>query len=311
VKTAKGRVVTRRRPASAERMAVAAREGPANYGAQEKEFTIFCDESAAEGRYYCNFYGGVIVGGNAILKVTERLNAVKRAQNLFGLVKWDKVTEQYLEKYRALVHAFFAELAAGNVKARVMFRQKAKRPRGLTREDIELQYFKLYYQFIKHAFGLQYLPIREEGTRLRLYFDRIPDTEEKIALFRAFLLALPKNKELASAGLRMSAEDITEVETRDHVLLQCLDIVLGAMQFRLNDWHKAKLPGMSIRGKRTRAKEALYKTILAEVRQFYPGFNIGITTGLQTGPLCRWTQPYRHWCFQPRDFVFDKNLTKR
>jgi len=287
------------------------REGPVDYGTQEKEFIIFCDESAAEGRYFCNFYGGVIVGGSLILKVTERLNAVKRAQNLFGLAKWDKVTEQYLDKYRVLVHAFFAEMASGSVKVRVMFRQKAQRPRGLTSEDLELQYFKLYYQFIKHAFGLQYLPAREGGTRLRLYFDRIPDTAEKIALFRAFLLALPKNKGMARAGLHLSAEDITEVETRGHVLLQCLDIVLGAMQFRLNDWHKEKLPGQRIRGKRTRAKEALYKTILGEIRQLHPDFNIGITTGRRAGPHCRWTQPYRHWCFQPREFVFDKNLTKR
>ncbi|MBN2466256.1 DUF3800 domain-containing protein [candidate division WOR-3 bacterium] len=308
---AKTRTSAKRRAAPGVSEVAAVRERPADQGAQEKEYVIFCDESAAGGKYYCNFYGGVIVGGSVILKVTERLNATKLAQNLFGVAKWDKVTEQYLEKYRALVHAFFAELSAGNVKVRVMFRQKAQRPRGLTSEDLELQYFKLYYQFIKNAFGLKYLPIREGGTRLRLYFDRIPDTDEKIAMFRAFLLALPKGKELARAGILLSPEDITEVETRDHVLLQCLDIVLGAMQFRLNDWHKVKLPGRNMRGKRTRAKEALYKTILAEVRQLYPGFNIGITTGSQSGPACRWTHAYRHWCFQPREFVFDRNLTKR
>jgi hypothetical protein len=58
-----------------------------------------------------------------------------------------------------------------------------------------------------------------------------------------------------------------------------MDIILGAMAFRLNDLHKEKLDGSNKRGKRTIAKENLYKYILAEIRSFYPNFNIGITTG--------------------------------
>ena len=39
--------------------------------------------------------------------------------------------------------------------------------------------------------------------------------------------------------------------------MQCLDIVLGAMAFRLNDMHKEKRPDTNRRGKRTIAKEKL------------------------------------------------------
>jgi hypothetical protein len=114
---------------------------------------------------------------------------------------------------------------------------------------------------------------------LRLYFDRFPDTGEKVERFKGFIYGLQQNPKIRAAKIKIAREDITEVHSHDHVLLQCLDIVLGAMVFRLNDKHKEKLPGKSVRGKRTRAKETLYKTILQEIRQLHPNFNIGIRRG--------------------------------
>lgn len=223
----------------------------------EKEYIILCDESDREGKYYSNFYGGLIVGASQYEQVTARLNAAKRELNLYGEVKWEKVTERYLPKYEALMRRFFEEVAGANVKVRLMFRQNAQRPRRLTDQQVEMQYFLLYYQFIKHVFGLEFIERTDEGTRLRLYFDQFPDTQEKVERFKGFLVALQASRKFQVANLRLAREDITEVRSHDHVLLQCLDIVLGAMAFRLNDKHKAKLLGKKRRGKRTRAKEAL------------------------------------------------------
>lgn len=58
----------------------------------EKEYIIFCDESDREGRYYSNFYGGVIVGASNYERITRLLNEKKSELNLFGEVKWAKVT---------------------------------------------------------------------------------------------------------------------------------------------------------------------------------------------------------------------------
>ncbi len=55
--------------------------------ALEKEYIIFCDESVASGRYYSNFYGGVIVGASQYQRVTVRLNATKAKLNLLGEVE--------------------------------------------------------------------------------------------------------------------------------------------------------------------------------------------------------------------------------
>lgn len=81
--------------------------------------------------------------------------------------------------------------------------------------------------------------------------------------------------------------------------MQCLDVVLGAMAFRLNDLHKEKPEGSNKRGKRTLAKEKLYKYINKKIRETRANFNIGITTGLDGEYANIFFQPYRHWLFIP------------
>ena len=119
-----------------------------------------------------------MVGSSQYDRVTARLNAEKTRLNFFGEVKWSKVTALYLAKYRDLMNVFFEEVRAGNVKVRIMFRQNTHEALGLTQDQIEGAYFRLYYQFIKHAFGLMHCPPLGQPTKLRLYFDEFPETKE-------------------------------------------------------------------------------------------------------------------------------------
>jgi hypothetical protein len=191
-----------------------------------------------------------------------------------------------------------------------MFRQAALAPTGLTPDQMTSGYYRLYYQFIKHAFGLQFIASPPKGTALRLYFDQFPDTGEQVRQFKGYIQALEQASIFRKARIRLRPEDIAEVRSHDHVLLQCLDVVLGAMQFRLNDRHKHKPPGQNRRGSRTIAKEKLYRSILAEIRSIYPNFNIGMSTAQREGPVSRWTDPYRHWAFRPRDHNYQPEKTK-
>ncbi len=270
----------------------------------DKEYILFCDESDRRGKYYSNFYGGALVGSSHYQRITNRLNAKKAELNLYQEVKWSKVTAQYLEKYTELIGVFFEEIIAGNLRIRIMFRQNAHLPRGLSREQVDWEYYLLYYQFVKHAFGLEYAP---DNLRLRLYFDRFPDTAEKSEQFKGFLMGLTKSRKWRTIDIKK--EDITEIDSRNHVILQCMDVVLGSMSFRLNDKHKQKPPGSRRRGKRTIAKEKLYKAILAEIYKIRPRFNIGVST--RTESLSeRWEMPYLHWAFVPKDETYDPSLTK-
>jgi hypothetical protein len=94
--------------------------------------------------------------------------------------------------------------------------------------------------------------------------------------------------------------------------MQALDVVLGSITFRLNDKHKIKPEGAKRRGKRTIAKERLYKFILKEIKRVThkESFNIGISTGLSDNNHSRWIDPYRHWLFKPKGSKVDKNAFK-
>ncbi len=257
----------------------------------EKEYIIFSDESEVKGTYYSNFYGGVMVGASCYEEITRALNTKKLELNLRGELKWSKVTEQYLEKYMQIMDYFFEELYSKNLKARIMFRQKVK-DEGRTRKEIDNQYFMLYYQFIKHSFKLNSMP--EKNFRLRLCFDQFPHTKQKVREFRSFLLKLPKT--LKRNDIIMTTDSIIEVKSHQHILLQCIDIVLGSVCFKLNK--KNKCSGtIKRKGKRTKAKEKLCTHIRKKICNIHPNFNIGVSTAKLKS---EWNSPYAHWNFKPK-----------
>lgn len=267
-----------------------------------QEYIIYCDESEERGKHYSNFYGGVLIRSEHIDEVRATLAAKKAELRLNGEVKWNKATLNYESKYIELINCFFDMIAADKIKMRVMFTHNTVQARNLTRQNLVEKYFILYYEFIKHAFGLRHSPPIHGGVDIRIYPDRLPDTAEQVERFKSFLVALSEFAHFRRLGIRIRKDNVAEVESHDHDVLQCLDIVLGSIHFRLNDKHKEKPEGARLRGKRTRAKERIYKHINSRIRAIYPHFNIGISTGHQDR-TDRWTHPYRHWLFVPRDRV--------
>lgn len=284
---------------------MATRLGP---GFVAQEYVIYCDESVDRGRYFSNFYGGCLIRSVDLESCLDAVRACKDANDLKGEVKWKKVSSVYLDKYKNLMGEFFEHVAADRIKVRIMFTKNEYVPTDLTPEQRGRKYLLLYYQFLKHAFGLKFSPADCE-THVRVYPDKMPDKAERVEEFRNHLLRLNEWSGFRESRVKLRRSDIDEVESHDHDLLQCLDVVLGSIAFRLNDLHKEKPTGQRIRGKRTRAKESLYKFINAQIRAIYPGFNIGITTG--GGLRERWEHPYRHWLFVPNRHRRDKSMAKK
>lgn len=276
-----------------------------------KELVIYCDESEKEGVHFSNFYGGALVRSDDIDEVREAIARKKLELNLHGEVKWSKITQQYMGKYISLMDAFFDLVQADAVKIRVMFTQNRYIPTGLTPEQRENEYYLLYYQFLKHSFGLKYANDGSETIRVRIYLDEYPDTQEKRAGLKSYLARLTLNPEMRQAKLAFPIDQITSVVSHEHNILQCVDVILGAIHFRLNDLHKVKPRDARIRGKRTRAKEKVYKHILKRVREIYPNFNIGITTGTQGDLTNRWHHSYRHWLLVPKNHEIEERAGKK
>ncbi|WP_245183657.1 hypothetical protein [Lentibacillus salicampi] len=85
------------------------------------QYIIYCDESEKRGKYFSNFYGGALVRSNDFHIVRGALELKKEELNLFNEVKWQKVTEKYLDKYKLLMDEFFYHVKQDKVKVRIMF----------------------------------------------------------------------------------------------------------------------------------------------------------------------------------------------
>lgn len=262
------------------------------------EYIIYCDESSQSGAKFGDFFGGCIVNSKDLIPITNALNQCKQDNNLLGEIKWNKLTENYLQKYINVIDLFFNYIEQGKIKMRVMFRNINDNPS--VRYTTDDKYFKLYYQFLKHSFGLMRIPSELGPVFTRIYLDQLPDKTEKSKKFKQALLDMPDTLDFQESNLHIRQSDIAEVISHDHVILQCVDIVLGSMYFRLNDLHKVIPDGQKRRGKRTVAKEKLFDHISQRIRQIVPYFNIGISTGNRNSDNPHWEAPYEHWRFVPK-----------
>ena len=268
-----------------------------------KEYIIYCDESEEKGEHFSNFYGGAFVTSDHLIPAVTTLRKCKIEQNLYKEVKWTRITANYERKYIALMDTFFDLVKADKIKIRIMFTQNTIIARGLTKRHVDEKYFILYYMFIKHAFGLNCSPVNADGVELRIYPDQLPATREKVEQFRGYLGALSRTATFRHRRISIKPENISDVDSKQHEILQCLDIVLGAIHFRLNDKHREKTARNGTRrGSRTKAKDRVYKHILKRIQDIYPGFNIGRSTG-QPDADSKWKHPYRHWLFTPRERI--------
>lgn len=268
------------------------------------EYIIYCDESVCDGKYFTDFFGGVLVRNTDYDRVKDALDAKKNEVNLKGEIKWIKVTENYLDKYKQMMDLFFSFIKDNRLKVRIMFRETSQTPSDLSYEQVHNRYSLLYYQFVKNSFGLTYHDVPEnKPVYLRLYFDEIPYPLYQRDAFKAHIYSLQRNSRFRKARLKIRMDDVVEVNSSKHSILQCMDIVLGSMSFMLNKKNEAIPAGATERGRRTIAKEKLFHHILQLILDSdgIEFFDISKTTPIAV-PKDFWVMPYRHWKFTTPEF---------
>ncbi|MBQ6015328.1 MAG: DUF3800 domain-containing protein [Bacteroidales bacterium] len=268
------------------------------------EYIIYCDESVSNGKYYTDFFGGVLVRNKDYDKIRETLDVKKLELNLKGEIKWVKVTENYLEKYKQIMDYFFSFIKENSLKVRIMFRETDQTPPNLSPDQIHNKYSLLYYQFVKNAFGLIYHDgSKNEPVYLRLYFDAIPYPIDQRDAFKSHIFSLQRNARFRKARIKIRMDDIVEINSSKHSILQCMDIVLGSMSFILNRKNEVIPVGAKDRGHRTIAKEKLFHHIIRLIQQSneIEFFDISKTTPISV-PKEFWTMPYRHWKFTTPEY---------
>ena len=265
------------------------------------DYYIYCDESLSKGQFFSHFYGGALVRSIDYVEVKEALDLKKKELNLLGEIKWTKVSANYLNKYFEMMDLYFKFIQEGKIKVRIMFQATEQ----IAHEHSDsMQYHLLYYQFIKHAFGLHYRDeYKDEKIHLKLFFDEIPDTKEQNDDFKAHLCYLQELQQFKKANIKIQHDDISEIDSHKHSIQQCMDIILGAMAFRLNNMHLEIPKGATEPGKKTKAKEALFNHILELIKgaNGVKLFCIEENTEPDTARH-RWSTPYRHWRFVPAKY---------
>lgn len=274
-----------------------------------QEYIIYCDESEDKGPFFSNFYGGALIKASDRQAIEDALRAA--AAGINGEAKWTKITELDEAAYIALAMKFLDLVEAGLIKMRVMFTQNIHSTDHIKYDEQDAKYFKLYYQFIKHAFGLMFCNQGQDIVRVAIYLDDAPDTAIAADNFKDYLASLTVLPDFFQARVIIDKHAIAEVNSKHHAIMQAVDVMLGAIQFRLNEHHRTIPPGKRRRGKRTRAKERVYKAINKRLRSMYAHFNIGVTTPQGDGEQVRWTHAYRHWCFKPYQSVMDHSRGKK
>lgn len=273
-------------------------------------YYIWTDESDSTGKYYANFYGGILIQSKHYEEVLLRLsNVVKEVGLEAEEIKWQKVNEYTEERYKKIIDVLFDLLGEGKAKIRIFFRHRQFEPFGLSNEQRRKEYPKLYYQFIKNDFGLVFSNPKGKTVRVRLLIDDMPLKGPDKDEFLKAIYHLNELKTFQKANIHINDGDVAEVNSKKHLPLQVMDVVLGSMCFRLNDKHKERgIDGK--RAKRNIVKERLYKYIRRRIWELHPGFNIGVTTPI-TKQVDLWERPYLHWNFVPKKFTKNEELTKQ
>lgn len=82
-------------------------------------YYIWTDESDATGKYYANFYGGILIKSEHLNEVLERLSAIVKEVGLENEeIKWQKENEFAEERYKKIIDVLFALLSEDKAKQR-------------------------------------------------------------------------------------------------------------------------------------------------------------------------------------------------
>lgn len=264
-----------------------------------KEYFIYCDESSDKGKLYGSFYGGLLIPAEKVQKIEKALRDTAINQGFNSELKWQKVTLNYLEKYKNFINEVFKFISNGDIKIRIMFSKNGDIMHHADNYQREHKYFLLYYQFIKHAFGLTKIDNpTKRPIKIRVYLDQLPDTKEKAQRFKGYIHALEKQPNFKAIPLKFPEDQIAEIDSKEHILLQSIDLILGAMYFYLNGLYEEIPDGQAKLGKRTLAKKALFDAIYENIKKIEPNFDIAKST--KGYDISIFTQPYRHWLFIPK-----------
>ncbi|MDE6586460.1 MAG: hypothetical protein K2K80_07265, partial [Clostridia bacterium] len=185
---------------------------------------------------------------------------------------------------------FFTYVRSSDIKARVMFSKNEEL--DVLPKSIDETYCKFYYLFLRYAFSIYYAKC---NISLRLIFDDLPETKAACEKLKSYLV---NNLNIVTVNrgnkVNLIAKDIEEVDSKKHMVLQCMDVIMGLVDFHLNATKEER------ESKRGQARSSVWKFILSKIYEIHENFILTDTTA----PIYShkgWRDQYKHFVFKQKN----------
>ena len=193
-------------------------------------YLIVADESVKKGKNFSFFFGGCILKEDEYEKINTLLNLYKISLGLHEM-KRIKITPHNANDYIKVLDLFFTFVKSGQIRVRVFYAPNSQLYN--TRHSQDDLYCKFYYTFIKKAFSIS---SSNENMVLRLILDELPEAPTsrdhlKSSIIKYFSNLSKRNK----TKVVIYKNRIQEADSKEHAILQCVDVITGVIEFYLNN----------------------------------------------------------------------------
>lgn len=264
-----------------------------DYDLKEVPVVIVCDESTTKGNSYSFFYGGAMIKEEYYEEINNELDFLRNSLYLHEL-KRSNIDLSNADRYNIILNKFFDYVYENKINVRIMFTDNRLLAKNTFRKN-DITFNKFYYFFIRYAFGLAYLPY---DIKLRIIFDELPDKKIINDDFKNHLVENISNIDVPSQTSHVSIkkESIEEVDSRKHLILQCCDVIVGLIDFFVNEFISENY----LISKRQKGRYIVLKRLLNLIdRTQDSSFDIFETT---RGLLGRknFLMKYAHYLYKPK-----------
>ncbi|MBM7342706.1 DUF3800 domain-containing protein [Pantoea coffeiphila] len=277
------------------------------------KYQIFADEAWTHGtpppnRYHC-FFGGIFGLESDVDRLQTELTKIKMRNGITQEVKWSNVSPENVTYYHELIDCIKNHILNNNIKYRQMFRDRVYHPVPLPEQapqsELDIQ-FLVYYQYLKHSFGCEYLPIDPDGTTILIRLDGHSSERHKTSLTN-YLEALPAQWKRADITVNVTYEN-----SKNSIRLQVCDLLMGAAGYYGNKFHLRRQNNRRGMTKKQKIKHEMSSYIYNSFREIdkisrgSKAFNWFESTGTSGDKRNRLDHCLRIWKFIPENHVVNK-----
>jgi len=187
---------------------------------------VYADESCHTQHRFL-VLGGVACEHAAVAAVEARFAQIRQKHQLFGEVKWTKVSRAKYHVYQEFVDLFASLIRDGTLNFHSLIVDTSEFDhKSHNQGSSEIGFNKLIYQLLLHKFGRLYA----ENHRLYVYLDKRTTKASLLTLQAMLNSGLAKQWDIRGFPIRRL--DFRDSKSSD--LFQANDLILGAMGHRKN-----------------------------------------------------------------------------